>query len=278
MYVHVPKTPFAGAYVTRDGVLSNFVIAGKRPDLVPSEVYGLFILVGSIGGILIVLAAVPFVADLPRRYRDRELVAVTDPVAAVLGLTVVGFVAAYSLVVVTGLPVYDRYALPLLPLVGLLVLRSTRVVEPADATDEPDPAAVPVPAPAPAPARRSRVVGTGIAIVLLALVGLMYTVDSASFDGTRWKLDEAVVRKGYAPTEIAGGAEWLGYHRQHGPVVKTSDSRTQPTDQRFALPCVTVVVDPPHPRRRKVAEADSKLFFRDPVRIIAHRNHRTCKP
>jgi hypothetical protein len=274
MYLHVPKTPFAGAYVTRDGVLSNFVIAGKRPDLVPSEVYGLFILVGSIGGILIVLAAVPFVADLPRRYRERELIAITDPLAAVLGLTVVGFAAAYSLVVVTGLPVYDRYALPLLPLVGLLVLRSTRVVHPADATDGSDPAAAPVPA----PADRSRVVGAGIAIVLLAVVGLVYTADSASFDGTRWKLDEAVVGKGYAPTEIAGGAEWLGYHRQHGPVVKTSDSRTQSTDQRFALPCVTVVVNPPHPGRRKIAEADSKLFFRDPVRIIAHRNHRPCKP
>jgi hypothetical protein len=259
MYLHVPKTPFAGAYVTRDGVLSNFVLAGTRPDIMPSALYGLLILIGSIGGVLIVLAAVPFLADLPRRFRERQLLDLPEPVVALMGWTTVGFAAAYSLVVVTGLPVYDRYALPFLPLVALLVLHSTQH-EPVTAGS------------------RSRGAWAGVAIVLLAVVGFVYTVDSASFDGTRWKVAEAAVRKGYTATQVSGGAEWLGYHRQHGPVVAPSDAGTarQQRSKHYALPCVTMVVNPPPGSRRIVAEAEYRTISRSPVKIVAFRTKRPC--
>ena len=65
--LRVPRTPFVGNYVARDGVLSDVVLAGTRPDVIPSSSSSLLVLLASISGMLIVLAAVPFVADLPRR-------------------------------------------------------------------------------------------------------------------------------------------------------------------------------------------------------------------
>ena len=72
MYVRVPRTPFVGNYVAREGVLSTDVLAGNRPDVIPSALFNLLVVVGSISGIVIVLAAVPFLIDLPRRVRERD--------------------------------------------------------------------------------------------------------------------------------------------------------------------------------------------------------------
>ena len=126
MYFRVPESPFVGNYVAREGVLSIVVLAGNRPDVIPAWLFDLLVVIGSLAGMLIVLAAVPFVMDLPRRVRERDLLHVNDPLVAVMGLTIVGFVIAYSAATVTGLPVYDRYALPLLPLLAFLLLRTTQ--------------------------------------------------------------------------------------------------------------------------------------------------------
>jgi hypothetical protein len=255
-YLRVPKTPFVGAYLTRDGVLSLFVMGGNRPDLMPSWMYDVLVVVGSLAGIVLALAIVPFLVALPRRWKSRELFAMRDPLAAVLGLVIAGFGAIYTIAVLVGLPVYDRYALPFVPVTAILLLHSTRNL------------------PAAAPETRVRTGWAIVAVVLLAFIGLVYTVESASFDGTRWELAERVERQGYAPTMIGGGAEWLGYHRQHGPVFDADPS----ADGRggFARPCVGIVINPNKLGDRVIATMDAPSLLREPMPIVARRNANPC--
>lgn len=257
MYARVPESPFVGNYVAREGVLSIVVLAGNRPDVIPSWLFDSLVVLGSIAGMLIVLSAVPCVMDMPRRIRERDLLRVNDPLVIVMALTVIGFVIAYSAATVTGLPVYDRYALPLLPLLAFLVLRTTQ--------REPQYERAP----------RNRKIWAGVAIVLLAALGLAYTVDSASFDGTRWKVAEAAVKKGYQPIQVGGGFEWLGFHRQHGPQFRWEGGKNV-KKLPFVAPCVTVVINPPDPGRKVVASATSSAISRSSVKIVARRNHRPC--
>jgi hypothetical protein len=257
MYVRVPKTPFVGNYVARDGVLSEVVLAGNRPDVVPRAVFELLVVLGSLAGMLIVLTAVPFVAGLPRRIRERDI-SIASPLIAIMGLTVVGFAIAYSIATLTGLPLYDRYGLPVLPLLAFLVLRSMQH-EPALRHSV-----------------RPRQAWAGVAIAGIAMLGLVYTVDSASFDGTRWKVAEMAVDAGYTPTQVGGGFEWLGYHREHGPRYRW-EGRKKGTDVLgFAPPCLTVVINPRNPDRPSVARATSSAISREDVVIVARRNARPC--
>ena len=74
MYLRVPRTPFVGNYVAREGVLSTDVLSGqparRDPERRSSTCSSSL---GSIAGILVVLAAVPFLVDLPRRVRERDI-------------------------------------------------------------------------------------------------------------------------------------------------------------------------------------------------------------
>lgn len=258
MYIRVPSSPFVGNYVARDGVLSDVVLAGNRPDVIPRELFDLLVVVGSISGIVMVLAAVPFLAGIPRRVRERNS-AIKEPLVLMMVLTVAGFAAAYSLAIATGLPVYDRYALPILPLIAFLVLHAARLGERTVKVGRP------------------RGAWAGVAIVVLAVLGLAYTVDSASFDGTRWKVAEATVRAGYEPAQIGGGFEWLGYHREHGPRFVGQTSEAQRFEENpFARPCVTITINPRHIDRPLVASATTSAFSRKSARIVAIRNQRPC--
>jgi hypothetical protein len=258
MYARVPRTPFVGNYVAREGVLSTDVLAGNRPNVIPSSLFNLLVIVGSLAGIVIVLAAVPFLMDLPRRVRERD-VAPQDPAAAVLGFVIAGFAAAYSIAITTGLPVYDRYALPVLPLVALLVLRSTRR-EPREVRS--------------APPRR---IWAGVTIALLAVLGLTYTVDSASFDGTRWEVSQMATDAGYKSLQVGGGFEWLSYHRAHGPLYRWDFAKDRPVQlKRYTPPCVNVLINPARTSRHVVASANMTSLFHGTVRIVAVRNRRPC--
>ncbi len=258
MYVRVPRTPFVGNYIAREGVLSTDVLAGNRPDVIPSALFDLLVVAGSIFGIIIVLAAVPFLMDLPRRYRERDL-SPKDPSTAVLGFVIAGFAAAYSIAIATGLPVYDRYALPILPLIALLVLRTTRS-EPSVVRS--------------APQRR---VWAGVTIALLAVLGFAYTVDSASFDGTRWNVSQMATEAGYKPLQVGGGFEWLSYHREHGPLYRWDFAKDRPVQlKRYSPPCVSVLINPKNKNKRVVARAKTSGFTHDAVTIVAVRNHHRC--
>jgi hypothetical protein len=255
-YVHLPSVPFVGNYLARDGVLSNMVLGGKRPPVIPASIYDLLVLLGSLSAVVLVLVAVPFLADLPRRVRDRELLEIENPIVAMMGLTVAGFTVAYSLAVLTALPVYDRYVLPVLPLIALIALHA--------APREPRSVRVNTP----------RIAAAGVSLVLLTVVGLAFTVDSASFDGTRWKVAVMATEKGYQPLQIDGGFEWLGYHLQRAFRFKTYDKMHEESD--LPRPCVTILSNPTNPGPRLVASAQATAFSHSPVTIVARRTQALC--
>jgi hypothetical protein len=254
-YLRLPKNPFVGNYVSRDGVLSYLVLRGRRPDVMPGALFDALVVLGSVSAVIIVLAAVPFLASVPQRIRNRNLLDVRDPLSAVMALAIAGFAAAYGLALLTGLPVFDRYALPVLPLVALVMLRAVLTAR----RDEPQPART-----------VTRTTGVAITFALLAAIGLVYTADSASFDATRWHLAAQVQKMGYPAKDIEGGFEWLGYHRER-------DIRRGHLYGKRSGPCVVLRINPPRNNARIViASAESTAISRDPATIVAERTRFPC--
>jgi hypothetical protein len=254
------SSQFVGNYMIRDGALSIAVLPGRRPDLMPRALWDLLVLLGSLGAVVLLAAAIPTVVALVDRVRRRDLAGI-DPVTSLLGLTVVGFGAAYALAMITGVQVYDRYALPALAVLILVLLRQ--------APTDRDPL---------------RMIGTGLALGLLAVVGLNAAVDSASFDGGRWRLAQRVVDAGgWQPKQVNGGFEWVNFHRgRRGTVAaRASIVRVLPdgTVVRIAPYCVNLRVrgaDTPANARTPIASISYAALLRRPVRIIAVRSPRPC--
>jgi hypothetical protein len=114
----------------------------------------------------------------------------------------------------------------------------------------------------------------GVAVALLAVVGLCYTVDSASFDGTRWKVAEMATQQGYQPLQIDGGFEWLGFHLQH----EFRFRRFHPEHQKtFARACVIILINPPNSGGHVIASAESTALSRSPATIVARRVPKPCR-
>ena len=114
---------------------------------------------------------------------------------------------------------------------------------------------------------RPLVVSGLVALFVFAVVGTVYTADSAAFDGTRWKVASAASEKGWAKSQIRGGFEWTNYHV--GTHVKQN--------ARF---CVNVVIDPQADltNERVVAYDYYDSPFNDPVPVVALRSDLACTP
>ena len=105
--------PFVGNYVSRFGVLANDVVTGVRPDVVPAWLFEVMVAVGTLGGVVLVLAVVPTLVEVPGRLRARDF-GLRRPMTAVMTISVLGFAAAYGFAVLTDLPIFDRYLFPVL--------------------------------------------------------------------------------------------------------------------------------------------------------------------
>ncbi len=268
-YLRVPEIPFVGNYVDQYGVLSRDVLTGPRAPVVPESVFRLMAVLGSLGAVLIAIAVVPALVETGRRVRRRDLVP-HDPVTAVLALSTLGFSVAYAFAIATELPVFDRYVLPVLPLVGLLLVRRAEPV--ADAGLQP-----------PTSARRRRAgrytVATALALVVLGGIGLAYATDSASFDGTRWRLDRAVARQGWAPTRIYGGFEWISWHQKVGPPQGDTVAERIKLRARYLAPfCIDVVINPGRVKSRAAIARDVVHGLGHSAEpIVAVRNDKPCR-
>ena len=252
--LHVPGDAFVGNYLMRDGVLSDIVVIGPRPEVLPRSVWALLVALASAAGVVLLAAAVPWCCALARRVRYRD-VALTDPARAFLALAILGYSAAYGLAIVTGLQVYDRYALPL---VALVALQIGTIGLPA--------ATVPA-----TPPRPAATVWALAALAALAGLGVAYTADSASFDGARWRAAEAAVRAGWPARSVNGGFEWSNYHRGD-KLAPRGTAHGHPRE----LICVTVHVEP-HPHGRHViAVVDSSAPTRPTTHLVALRTAATC--
>lgn len=263
--IRVPGQQFVGNYIDANGALSTDVLLGRRPDLFPSGVYAVLVGIATLSAVVLVLATVGPLTTLVARVRARDFT-IIDPARFLVALSIVGYAAAYEFAMVTGVSVYDRYALPMVPLVAIAFLASARApdersyVESAESADGPG----------------VRWAAAG-ALVGLAAVGLAFTVDSAAFDGTRWNVAVAATRKGFTRHEINGGFEWVNFYRgSHAPriVVGVKDGPRRAPTTRPSEFCVTVAVNPLPDGRTILATRRYAVFTRPDALIVALRNHR----
>ena len=257
--VRVPGQQFVGNYVDGNGALSSDALLGHRPDLFPTGVYPLLVLIAIASALVIALSVIPPTAELVARARRRDF-AVKDRTITCLTLTVGGYLLAYAFAMLTGVSVYDRYALPVIPLIGILVLRG------ADASA----------ATAPGCSIRRRG-GVAVALIGVALVGLVFTIDSASFDGTRWKVAVAATHRGYARGQVNGGFEWVNFYRgAHRPRIVVGAKAGHRSKPGGVSPvsefCVSVVVDPKADDRPAILERAYESPLHTAARIVALKN------
>ncbi len=265
------SSQFVGNYVIRDGALSIAVLPGKRPDVIPGMLWNLCVVASSILAVALLVAIVPAVVETWGKIKSRSLLK-SDPLISMLGLTIIGFVTSYSIAMILGVQVYDRYALPAIPIIAVLLLRG------ADQSP-----------------KRSRIICTaGMLIALLAL-GTSFAIDSASFDGGRWRLaDQIAHENGWKPIKVNGGFEWVNFHRgKRG----TADSRANSIKvladgsvviiPRFCVNLRVIISDAVLISSDAVRSAGSsgeivgrfayKGLFRPDVEIIAVRSNKDCR-
>jgi len=180
-----------GNYVVPTGTLGVATISGTRPDLLPKSVFLLLAMIGILTVLVLLLAALPASLDGLARVRRERLEASASPTLAIVTLAAVGYALTASLPTFFGIAPIDRYLLPLLPLVGVLALYTG---EPIAAT------------------RRRLRIGSGAALLAVAIFGLIYAANAASFDGAKWSVSEHVAKVAGSPTRIEGGFEWDNYH------------------------------------------------------------------
>jgi hypothetical protein len=262
--IQVSTDLFVGNYVMRDGVLSDIVLIGRRPGVLPSPVWAAITVVSSLAAIVLILTVVPVTSAIAGRVRTRDW-SITDPRGVYLGLTIVGYGVAYLFAMATGLQVYDRYLLPALPAIGLSLLRVRSLPDAGTIATSIRP--------------KAQQFTTAAAFVAVALVGFAFTTESASFDGARWRVATAATRRGWPAQQVNGGFEWLNYHRQDK--LDPARSRRSAPSSDFAgiqTICVTVHINPTHVAGRVVAVTTSDAPTRATARLVAFRTRVSCRP
>jgi len=250
-YVRAPEIPFVGNYVARSGVLGHDVLRGPRPDVVPALIFDAMVWIGTASLVLILLRAVPTLVRAPDRVRARSW---PDATTLVLGANIAGFAIVTVGTVLVHLRGFDRYLLPVLPVVALAVLRRRMGEEPPPLTAQ-------------------RLVGPLVAVALLGLVGLAFSAESASFDATRWEVARLATRAGYTPRQVDGGFEWVAWHREEGPPYgpKLDPAERARQLRAFEAPfCVRVAMVGDRLPRALVARATSHAPSRPTLTIVAY--------
>ncbi len=170
-----PRIAFAGNYVTPNGALSGEVVRGLRPDILPYGGWWLVVAGATLSSLVLLGALVPALVDLERLLRRGEHAPRRESSVLLVEVIVAGYAAAYALASLAGLPIGDRYVLPIVPLVALMLVgRSTPFAESESGTA--------------APPRGEHRMPAACALVVVGLIGLVFTIDSASFDATRWRV------------------------------------------------------------------------------------------
>ncbi len=241
-----------GDYVMPTGTLDTYTISGRRPDLLPKALLFGLAMVGIAAVVVLVLSAVPPSLAALRGIAERRVPEPASPALAVVALAAVGYGLIYGLPSAFRLVTYDRYVLPLIPLLGVLVLRAAR--------------------PMVGKPRRARIAG-GAALAFLAVFGFVYAANSASFDGTKWKVAESVSKAAGGAARVQGGFEWNDYHAAREIFFKR-DARPS---RRFCVVLRAERDDPQGPdvlrTARRVGSTGSRPLDRRPTTFLLSMLH-----
>jgi len=191
-----------GNYVLPTGTFGNSNV-GIRPFLLPSPLLAAMAVVGATSMVILACIVVQWALDTLQCFQERRFERPPCPGVTIVSLSVGGYAVLCGLPAVFALPMYDRYLLPLVPLSSILVLHT----------------------------RSDNFARTGAAqwafgcssLALVALVGVVYAANSASFDGAKWKVAEEVTSPNTKPRQVDGGFEWNSFH-QGRPVFTRPDA------------------------------------------------------
>jgi hypothetical protein len=231
-----------GNYVTRQGTVG--VLAGRRPDLLPDPAWTALVAASLYAALMLALVVVTRLPAVRRsEHAFRRGFAVSSANAA--GLVLAGFGLLYitalelalgfTQVVPTGRVApafsqtpYDRYLIPLVPIVVVLAWSDPSLFWPA-------------------PQVRRFVTAVGFG--LFAVLGLAYVVESAAYDGARWAAASQVARSGVPAAAIDGGAEWVGFHARTAAIRHSGPSPTSWASMfRDVRTCYLISVEPHYTR------------------------------
>lgn len=178
-----------GNYVGAGGILGTDVISGVRPNLIPESLVACLAFMGiaSISLVIVAGASVLPCAAHARASRQR----IVSPAATVTVVALVGFVLACTVPVFFGMSLFDRYLLPVIALAAVIVLGD---------------------APGPRSRRSPTPLMAGVATAGVAVLGLVFACNSASFDGARWRAAERAAEIVGNRGKIDGGFEWINYY------------------------------------------------------------------
>jgi hypothetical protein len=198
--------------MTKWGTPGPYVLAGGRPALFPDDVWSALNGMALIATILLLGTCTGILGALLRGGIIRRAIGVVRSgsptvllamfaVSSGLGIALYGLVGS----------MIDRYAWPIIPPIAALLLaaRPTSVVAEISVVPE-DPGQ-----------RHSNVRGSRsvVAVVVafgcvavLGVMGLAFLLNSAAFDGARWRAGEALVTAGVPAESVDAGFEWVGNH------------------------------------------------------------------
>src|SRR5262249_26379676 len=118
-----------------------------------------------------------------------------------------------------------------------------------------------------------------LSFLLILFLGIVYTGESASNDGTRWKVAEELVKRGYPANDIDNGYEWIGWHDGRAPIRTTNVAKQQKLRAQYLKGlCVAEILNPPskHPAGQLILQRRSFGLLRKPVWISAEHVPRHC--
>ena len=175
-----PASVFLGNLLTERGVLGNQVLPGKQPTLFPLPIWWILSAAAVVSGAM-------FAGRLHSSFSQWKWVRPQSPVlmVAAFGVLHSGAVIFWGIL---GGPIFDRYLIPPLLVVSVLLLRAR--TKPARVWNP----------------------GTVASTALLGAVSFVLVSSGHAFDVARWKAAEIAVSSGVPAQDVDGGFEWVGFH------------------------------------------------------------------
>jgi hypothetical protein len=191
--------PVLSPYLDERGTFGTDVMPGTRALLLPAPVFQAVLVLAVLGAVMVVVVLASATASaVGSRGRHRETLADADARAVLVAFLLASIAAVIAVGTINFLPIFDRYLLGVAPFAAALILDT---------------------APAREVAGRARRAVQVVAVGAFALLGVVWSTDSAAFDRARWEAGEAAVDLGVPSDRVEAGFEWRNVHRQPGAIV-----------------------------------------------------------